>query len=465
MSSSQTAGKQTSSNSPNRVVSAGSPVAAEEVQALLNSLAGNSVPKTVPETEHPVDPKLQSWFMGMLNFLPEEESSSRPTADGTAVPAGSRSTAGPVPADTRRDRGEAWELEDKRESAASLHLESVTPGSKSNEGGSPAVTTDDLARLISLARLIASVSPAPPQRESFKQKVVPPLRLPDPSECQLRGPTTPAPSQPSSILQTENVVPEPTDADQEKRDSELSERVMLELRRVPAVAHLCIQVKTRGGKATLMGELNGDYERQLVVHFARLVRGVDEVVDLTRVRAAVSARVPPGQKSAVISRPTPRKPAIPRRTGGTSWTLPLHPGWIVGVAGVFVLAWCGLSFGKRDVDRIEVHPAQGRVQFGDAIPQGALLTLHPLSPALSIRPKATVRTDGTFQVSTYGASDGAPEGDYRVTIVWHQLVEVDGEPTAGPNLLPPSYSQPGTTDLRVSVKPGTNELSPLQIRP
>lgn len=455
MTTSQPAGKKNSSPAPVPAPSEASPVAAEEVQALLNSLAGS----TAPEEGQPADPKLQSWFQGMLNFLPEEGSSGRRAENGRAASAGNPPAATPVPAAPRRGRMEAWELGGKLASSQSVNLEAVTPGSGVHDPGNQEATSADLERLISTAPPVPP--PAPTRRAAVSSQVAPAIR----SEGNSRGGMSPAHSPSATASQRDIDTSAPSAPDQDLRDAALRERVVQELQRVPSLAQIAVQVTARDGKVTLVGELSGDYERQLVGHFARQVRGVDEVVDLTRVRGGATVQVPTGPKTAASTRSTPRKSANSRRAGGASWSLPLRPAWIVGVAGLFVLAWAGLSFGKRDVDRIEVHPAQGRVQFGETIPEGALITLHPLSPSLSIRPRATVRADGTFQVSTYGASDGAPEGDYRVTIVWHKLVEVDGEPTAGPNLLPAPYSQPGTTELRVSVKPGSNELSPLQVRP
>ena len=467
MSTSQPAGKKPSSPAP-----VPSPVAADapqvdpaEVQALLNSLVGTAD----EQPASPSDPKLQSWFQGMLPHLPGEQPAERPATE-PVVAARKSLPAPPAKPVPRRGRMEAWELGPDVVSPQNVSLgpasTSSTPASsntarpkadsrsastlrqlKRDESVALDAEIDELASLFSKSL----AAPATSRHETGAPRATP--STDKGIDHQDARQTTVSPESPA---QNEEI---------EARDEALRDRVIRELHRVPALAQAVVQVTARNGTVTLVGELGSDYERQLIAHFARQVRGVNEVVDLTRVRGGETAQTAAASKPAAASRPAPRKAPATKRPGGASSSLPLRPTWIAGAAGLLVLAWCGLSFGKRDVDRIEVHPAQGRVQFGDAIPEGALLTLHPLSPALSIRPKATVRADGTFQISTYGASDGAPEGDYRVTIVWHQLVEVDGEPTAGPNLLPPSYSQPGTTDLRVSVKPGTNELSPLQIRP
>ena len=60
--------------------------------------------------------------------------------------------------------------------------------------------------------------------------------------------------------------------------------------------------------------------------------------------------------------------------------------------------------------------------------------------------------DGTFTFSTYKAFDGAPAGEYRITVSQHvpRIDETTGKP--GPNKLPERYSKADTTDLRVEVR-------------
>mgnify|MGYP003351213450 CR=1 FL=1 len=123
-----------------------------------------------------------------------------------------------------------------------------------------------------------------------------------------------------------------------------------------------------------------------------------------------------------------------------------------------------MAGGPSQLDLFDPKPKLNELD-GKPLPN-ALVALHPRETGEGrIVGRGQTDADGKFRISTYDSADGAPEGDYRVTIVWHKLVEVDGETTAGPNLLPAPYAQPGSTELRVSVKPGPNELSPLQIRP
>ena len=71
-------------------------------------------------------------------------------------------------------------------------------------------------------------------------------------------------------------------------------------------------------------------------------------------------------------------------------------------------------------------------------------------------------TDGTgrFQVTTYGRFDGAPAGEYAVTVVktnaGYRRGTSDEEVK---NVLPERYATPGTTPLKLTVAKGTNDAN------
>jgi hypothetical protein len=126
------------------------------------------------------------------------------------------------------------------------------------------------------------------------------------------------------------------------------------------------------------------------------------------------------------------------------------------------LAGCG-----GGPDRIPVYKAAGKITFNNQPVDGAFLVLHPKGapPSTDVpKPTALVKADGTFEPTTFNSADGAPAGDYVVTIEWRKLVNTGGEWAPGPNLLPAKYSKPETSDLVVHVAEGSNELPPLTIR-
>ena len=73
-------------------------------------------------------------------------------------------------------------------------------------------------------------------------------------------------------------------------------------------------------------------------------------------------------------------------------------------------------------------------------------------------------TDGPLSLSTFHPSDGAPEGTYILTVQWFQPVDRNGDFVPGPNVLPPKYATPKTSDIEGKIASGTNQLPDLQLR-
>lgn len=107
-----------------------------------------------------------------------------------------------------------------------------------------------------------------------------------------------------------------------------------------------------------------------------------------------------------------------------------------------------------------VYPVKGKLLVDGKPGAGALLVLHAKGKpdAGGIRPRAYVGPDGSFELSTYVSNDGAPEGDYAVTIDLRQQIKNGNEAYAGPSLLPTAYSKPDTSPVSVRVAQGSNEL-------
>ncbi|MFM8289414.1 MAG: BON domain-containing protein, partial [Planctomycetaceae bacterium] len=271
-------------------------------------------------------------------------------------------------------------------------------------------------------------------------------------------PDAPLPASPPTAAQA---TPEPNEAtDTAVEEFELLHRVNLELARYPALAGLALQFLATRGHVTVVGDLRSEYERQLVRHFVKSVRGVTELTDLTRVPAAVGPT-----PQAVASAPAPVRRRSSSRGVGTGWALPPHAKSMAALALITLLAWTGFSFAKRGDGLPKVHPARGQVLLPGYPLEGALLVLHPTQAGAIARPRATLRDDGHFELTTHSAGDGAPEGEYVVTTVLHRLEQVDGEPVPGPNQLPLLFAKPETSPLRVTIQRGTNDLPPIRLSP
>jgi hypothetical protein len=110
-------------------------------------------------------------------------------------------------------------------------------------------------------------------------------------------------------------------------------------------------------------------------------------------------------------------------------------------------------------------PAGGKVMYRKtAPPEGALVVFHPADPAAEKRvggkPFGKVGADGTFRLTTYAAGDGAPEGEYGVTVDWQpkpkkeSKFSLGGEGAGGASVLNPKYSNPQKPFATVTVKRG-----------
>jgi hypothetical protein len=133
------------------------------------------------------------------------------------------------------------------------------------------------------------------------------------------------------------------------------------------------------------------------------------------------------------------------------------------IVAVLVLASAGCS--RSSENRVAVHPVQGAIQFRGQPVEGAFVSLHPKSATEGVpTPRATVAKDGSFTVTTYDGNDGAPEGEYVVTVQWYRPVRQGNDLVGGPNVLPVKYASAQTSDVLVHIAAGENHLNPIQLR-
>jgi len=98
---------------------------------------------------------------------------------------------------------------------------------------------------------------------------------------------------------------------------------------------------------------------------------------------------------------------------------------------------------------------QGRIASGNKPAAGAILIFHATATvAGQLPPRAKVGLDGAFTVLSADGSDGIPEGDYAVTVVWRSGSGENGED--GRSLVGDKYAHPATTPLKAVVRPGPN---------
>jgi len=127
------------------------------------------------------------------------------------------------------------------------------------------------------------------------------------------------------------------------------------------------------------------------------------------------------------------------------------------------IALCPLCLGCGGEDwQAETWPARGSITINGEPPVGAYVQLHPTGEATDVRdsrPWALVKEDGTFTLTTYEAGDGAPAGEYAVTVRWSPDVN---SPSMA-DRLNNAYSNPDQSEWKVSIVEGENVLPPIVI--
>jgi len=128
-----------------------------------------------------------------------------------------------------------------------------------------------------------------------------------------------------------------------------------------------------------------------------------------------------------------------------------------------LLAWSVITL-RQSGPPVPVHPASARVLFGQTVPVGAQVVLHPRAGVLprEALPQGTVQEDGTVVFSTYAPWTGVPAGEYVATIQWFR---VGKNGSVGGNVLPPRYGSPVQSPLSIAVSASRTDPIALHIGP
>jgi hypothetical protein len=132
-----------------------------------------------------------------------------------------------------------------------------------------------------------------------------------------------------------------------------------------------------------------------------------------------------------------------------------------GIAICALLVGCGGDKGwpKR-------YPVSGKVLVDGKPAVRATVKFNPSGPHADGKlyaPSTFTDDDGSFRMTTFEAGDGAPAGEYTVTVVANYAVK-DGQDVPVPDLLGGRYSDPKKTPLKVTVREEDNALAPFDLK-
>jgi hypothetical protein len=138
------------------------------------------------------------------------------------------------------------------------------------------------------------------------------------------------------------------------------------------------------------------------------------------------------------------------------------------VVSLFWLALLGLAVMVPACGRsghVPVCAVRGQVTFQGRPTPNAFIALHPLGNSGKDVPHPTAYADaeGRFSLSTYGSEDGAPVGEYAVTVVWWASPQFkdaqEGDDIAALNRLPARYADPKSSGLHARIAESNDELT------
>jgi hypothetical protein len=118
-----------------------------------------------------------------------------------------------------------------------------------------------------------------------------------------------------------------------------------------------------------------------------------------------------------------------------------------------------------------LNPVQGKLLYKNQPMSGALVTFHRkgADEVSAVPSTGLVKEDGTFTLTT-GQNEGAPAGDYVITVIWPEEVGPKGKkvistaPPESHDRLNGVFANAANSSLKVQIKNGVNQLEPFQLK-
>jgi hypothetical protein len=122
-----------------------------------------------------------------------------------------------------------------------------------------------------------------------------------------------------------------------------------------------------------------------------------------------------------------------------------------------VFAGCG-----EEENRVKTHTVRGKLTDGSKPLAHAQVVFHPVGgTAESPKPHGKTDANGEYTLTTYDGNDGAPAGQYKVSVELWKTVSADAGPV---NQLPAKFADPDKSGLTATVTAGPTDLQPFVVK-
>ena len=136
-------------------------------------------------------------------------------------------------------------------------------------------------------------------------------------------------------------------------------------------------------------------------------------------------------------------------------------GRVVAVGALIVfMVGCGKDHG------VKLYPVKGAVYINGAPAKDVNVMFTRTIPlegfSTPISPSAVTEDDGSFRLMSFDPDDGAPEGDYQVTIIYP--MSRFNKNLSGIDRLKGKFANPKTSNVTAKVEPKINNLPTFDLK-
>ncbi len=129
-----------------------------------------------------------------------------------------------------------------------------------------------------------------------------------------------------------------------------------------------------------------------------------------------------------------------------------------------LIALMPVTAGCQKDGKTPVYPVRGSVFYKGKPAAGIVVVIRPVAGGTARPSSGTTSADGSFRITTFAPDDGAPAGEYVVTLTLprSQADAATGDELTD-DLLKGRYSEPAKSSWKITVRDGENVLDPFRL--